>query len=167
MSDNKQGIDIDIQYGILIIGLIVLIFQLYIAYQNYSKSCVVDTTSHFKPTPPIQKPVTKKRTGNLTEKDLEGFVSTPGAETTHYDPITMSLEKSVFDSHKQYADDAYITSVGPSAAVSVRDDTNEINPRWGLRRVDYTSAQSGSDARIVSSETGDQMEQANVGTYTL
>jgi hypothetical protein len=116
------------------------------------------------------------RSGKLTENMLhEGFMdygsektwndaqaetSPADAESTDaYDPAADSLDKSVFDSHKEFVDESYSSSSGPSAANIERDDTNEVVKRWGLRKVDYTSVYSSDDARTVSSEYPEQVEQ--------
>jgi hypothetical protein len=80
-----------------------------------------------------------------------------------YDPARMSLEKSVFDSHREFTEDAYISTQGANSTDSVRSDEQNINPRVGLRKVDYTSAFSESDARVVSSEAPDQIAQRTGG----
>jgi hypothetical protein len=92
----------------------------------------------------------------------------PLADPKHeWDPSKFSLENSVFDSHREFVEDAYVSTQGPNSANSVRDDTNEINKRWGLRRVDYTTIQAGDDARVVHSEYPDQIDQPNAGTFLL
>lgn len=86
-----------------------------------------------------------------------------------WDPAEFSLEGSVYDSHREFVKDAYVSTQGPNNKNTVRDDTNEINPRVGLRRVDYTdlAAQSQSDARVVSSEYPEQIAQPNAGTFLI
>lgn len=98
-----------------------------------------------------------------------GYVAPEETEMsdTQYDPARDSLEQSVFDSHSEFIEDAYVSTQGPNSTNSVRDDTNDINPRVGLRRIDYTSAYSQNDARTVSSEYPDQVMQANAGTFVL
>jgi hypothetical protein len=108
----------------------------------------------------------------IEEKQLEKFLSTGYAEDTRqefdediptdYDPARMSLEPGVYTSHKNFVEDAYVSATGANATNVIRDDTNEINPRWGLRRVDYNTVYSGDNARIVSSEFPDQMIQMNL-----
>ncbi len=96
--------------------------------------------------------------------DFSSYYDTPKTDEDmqyHYDPAVDSLEPSVFDSHREFTDDAYVSTQGPNATNSERDDTNEINPRVGLRRVDYTSIQSGDDARVVSSEYPEQVAQTS------
>lgn len=78
-----------------------------------------------------------------------------------YDPARLSLEKSVYDSHREFVEDAYVSTQGANSTDSVRSDAQDINPRVGLRKVDYTSAFSEADARVVSSESPDQIAQRN------
>lgn len=85
--------------------------------------------------------------------------SESGDESQHYDPAQESLDKSVVDSHKEFVDESYASSTGPSAANIERDDTNEVVKRWGLRRTDYESVFSSDDARTVSSEYPEQVAQ--------
>jgi hypothetical protein len=89
----------------------------------------------------------------LATNDVEDFQTEP------YDPARMSLERSVFDSHRAFVNDSYVSTQGANSTDSVRTDEQNINPRVGLRKVDYTSAFSESDARVVSSETPDQINQ--------
>lgn len=83
-----------------------------------------------------------------------------------YDPARLSLEKSVYDSHREFVEDAYISTQGANSTDSVRSDEQNINPRVGLRKVDYTSAFSESDARVVSSESPDQVAQ-KTGSFVI
>jgi len=129
---------------------------------------VPPTTSRFASHRPV-------RSGKLTENMLhEGFMdygtektfnngqdsaSPADAEVDAYDPAADSLDKSVFDSHKEFVDESYTSSSGPSSANIERDDTNEVVKRWGLRRTDYESVYSSDDARTVSSEYPEQVAQ--------
>jgi hypothetical protein len=94
-----------------------------------------------------------------TFDDQQTDGSPADAEVESYDPAADSLDKSVFDSHKEFVDESYSSSSGPSSANIERDDTNEVVKRWGLRRTDYTSVYSSDDARTVSSEYPEQVEQ--------
>lgn len=84
-----------------------------------------------------------------------------------WDPAAMSLEQSVFDSHREFVEDAYVSTQGANSTNTVRDDTNEVNKRWGLRRVDYTSVIIGDNARVIPSEYKVQVEQPNANTFVL
>lgn len=111
-----------------------------------------------------------RRRRRLSEHELhEGFLNygdgTP-EQIESYDPAKESLEQSVFDSHKEFVDESYDSTQGPSSANVIRDDTNEVVKRWGLRRVDYTGAFSESDARTVSSEYPEQVAQ-QTGSYSI
>lgn len=97
----------------------------------------------------------------FTEKDLEKFLGTETVTPADYDPAAVGLEQSVLDSHKQFTDEAYAYAHGANATDIIRDDPNEVNRRWGLRRVDYDTAVSGADARVVSSEDPHQVHQAH------
>jgi hypothetical protein len=90
-----------------------------------------------------------------------------GKDDKEWDPASMSLEQSVFDSHREFVQDAYVSTQGANSTNTVRDDTNEVNKRWGLRRVDYTSVLIGDDARVVPSEYQAQVEQPNANTFVL
>jgi hypothetical protein len=108
---------------------------------------------------------------NQMDKDLSTLqLSTDAADSIaplqDYDPAGMSLEKSVFDSHREFVEDSYISTQGANSTDSVRDDAQDINPRVGLRKIDYTSAFSESDARVVSSSAPDQLAQTT-GTYVI
>lgn len=83
-----------------------------------------------------------------------------------YDPARLSLEKSVFDSHREFVEDAYISTQGANSTDSVRSDSQDINPRVGLRKIDYTGVFSGETARVVSSESPDQIAQTN-GSFVI
>jgi hypothetical protein len=87
--------------------------------------------------------------------DFNSYYDAPNADS--YNPAKDSLEQSVYDSHQQFTDDAYVSTQGASGAQSERDDAMDINPRVGLRQVDYQSVSSGDDARTVSSEYPDQL----------
>jgi hypothetical protein len=80
-------------------------------------------------------------------------------ESGAYDPAQMSLDQSVFDSHNEFVEESYSSTQGPSSANIERDDTNEVVKRVGLRRVDYSSVYSSDDARTVSSEYPEQVQQ--------
>lgn len=77
----------------------------------------------------------------------------------HYDPMAVGIDKSVIASHEEFAKEALDYSMGANATDTYRDDTNEVNKRWGLRRIDYESAAPDSDARTISSEDPSQMIQ--------
>lgn len=113
------------------------------------------------PQRPLNEPTAQQ---NQMGQDLSSLkLSTDNIDTTDplqdYDPARMSLEKSVFDSHREFVEDAYISTQGANSTDSVRDDAQDINPRIGLRKIDYTNAFSESSARVVSSETPDQIAQ--------
>lgn len=90
----------------------------------------------------------KLATDNLDDEQIEA-----------YDPARLSLEKSVFDSHREFIEDAYVSTQGANSTDSVRSDEQHVNPRVGLRKVDYTSVFSEADSRVVSSESPDQIAQ--------
>ncbi len=83
-----------------------------------------------------------------------------------FDPAKESLEQSVFDSHKEFVDEAYSSTSGPSATNVERDDNNDINVRWGARRVDYTSVFPSDESRSTHSEYPDQLASDN-GSFVL
>ena len=179
-----------IQYGLLVAGTVLLLLASWSWYQNWSSperaackkaeaACraaivpaVAVTTSTFAGA--------KHRSGKITENMLhEGFMDYSAEQTyngvqaevsaadevaNNYDPAQDSLDKSVFDSHKEFVDESYASSTGPSAANIERDDTNEVVKRVGLRRVDYTSVYSSDDARTVSSEYPEQVAQNTQAT---
>lgn len=115
----------------------------------------------------------------ITERQLEGFVNTraEGAPSNNvepdgflpdynsnievpvpdWDPAKLALEQTVFDSHQEFIQDAYINVQGPNNTNTVRDDDTGPVKQWGLRRVDYSSISSGDDSRVVSSEYPDQI----------
>jgi hypothetical protein len=68
----------------------------------------------------------------------------------------ISIEPEVTDSHQTYTNDINRSTSGASSNV-VRSDRNDINPRVGLRAIDYHSVYTASDARTDSSEAPDQM----------
>ena len=68
----------------------------------------------------------------------------------------MSIEPEVAMSHQTYSNDVGRSTSGASTNV-VRSDRNDINPRVGLRTIDYHSVYSSRDARTDSSESPDQM----------
>lgn len=189
-NENLQNISvrsersIDIQYGLFVVGILILIFQLFTIYKEYCNTCMSKQQQHQppknnmntgvnfspqlidRPSPTEYLAPKKQRNGQFNEHDLEGFISKNSDDQAIYDPISMSLEKSVFDSHNSFVDDAY-SSMTPSSAASVRDDRNDVNPRVGLRRVDYSGIILDGSARTISTETPDQMESENQSTYTL
>ena len=68
----------------------------------------------------------------------------------------MSIEPEVAMSHQAYSNDVGRSTSGASANV-LRSDRNDINPRIGLRTIDYHSVYASRDARTDSSESPDQM----------
>lgn len=125
-------------------------------------------------------------TGKLSEKQLhEGFmgyspddsndeygaqinpIQSNDPEIPAYDPAKESLEQSVFDSHNEFVEDAYVSTQGPNSTNSVRDDLTGPVKQWGLKRVDYTGVFVGDDARTVSSEYADQLASSDEGSYVL
>ena len=68
----------------------------------------------------------------------------------------MSIEPEVAMSHQAYSNDVGRSTSGASSNV-VRSDRNDINPRVGLRTIDYHSVYASRDARTDSSESPDQM----------
>ena len=187
-----------IQYGVFIVGIVLLLIVSWNWYSNYSSSCLAncknspqssagnDASENFTFTAPSKSAEPAKQTkptGKLDESTLhEGFLNyspvqsqtdfqsyyskSDFPESAAYDPAKESLEQSVFDSHKEFVEDSYISTQGPSSVNVERDD--EVGPvtRWGLRRVDYTSIVPGDDARQVPSEYPDQVEQTT-NTYVL
>jgi hypothetical protein len=94
---------------------------------------------------------------------VESMVSAPAKRAqsyNHYSDYLLSagVEKSVVDSHKQFVDEIHHKTTGASTE-TVRDDSNDVNPRWGLRKTNYFDAVSGVDARTTSSEDPRQMYQ--------
>lgn len=126
----------------------------------------------------------------LNENQLEGFLSSRSGSDTIYDfndpskephnqllkdssdmgwdPAKMSLDQDTIDSHNEFVQEAYLSGPGAGASVGLQTNTHLTAPNkwWGLRRVDYTSAFSQNDARVVSSEYPDQIKR-EVGTYTV
>jgi len=70
----------------------------------------------------------------------------------------MALEPEVYENQQEYTENVVGTS--GASALSVRDDSMDINPRVGLRLIDYQDVFSGYDSRTVSSEYPDQMLKA-------
>jgi hypothetical protein len=68
----------------------------------------------------------------------------------------MSIEPEVAMSHQAYSNDVGRSTSGASSHV-LRSDRNDINPRIGLRTIDYHSVYASKDARTDSSESPDQM----------
>ena len=133
-------------------------------------------TEHFGPRKGILKKQKQKKSANdgfriFTEKDLERLTTSPDitdiGATPEYDPASMSVDAEVYASHQAFVDNTYLTSTGASGENSVRSDAQDINPRVGLRRVDYTTAYSGDDSRQVSSQTPDQLDQGKGYGYCL
>lgn len=127
------------------------------------------TKAHFAP---------RSMNGKMNEKQLEHFLGStaghdehfdtspgasnpiaPDADDMMYDPAKESLEQSVFDSHQEFVEDSYTSTQGPNSSNVERDDDTGPVKRWGLRRIDYQSIYSGDDARTVSSEYPEQMDQ--------
>lgn len=174
-----------IQYGLLVAGVVLLMIATWSWYQNWSTPALAackmaqaecrDAALAGKSKSSFAARRHAAPSGRLTENMLhEGFMdykseknwesssddeSESGDESQHYDPAQESLDKSVVDSHKEFVDESYASSTGPSAANIERDDTNEVVKRWGLRRTDYESVFSSDDARTVSSEYPEQVAQ--------
>lgn len=72
--------------------------------------------------------------------------------------LNAGIEKTVMDSHRQFVDEIQHKTTGASTE-TVRDDDNDVNPRWGLRKTNYFDATAGADARVTSSEDPRQMYQ--------
>jgi len=90
------------------------------------------------------------------------FAAPGSGGTMAYDPARESLEQSVYDSHKEFVEDSYISTTGANASDSLRTDTNDINKRVGLRMIDYSSVNSEDETvRITSSEYPEQMGNRN------
>jgi hypothetical protein len=85
-----------------------------------------------------------------------------------YDPAGMSLEPSVAASHKEFVEDSYVSTSGANSTDTLRDDDSPPNKRWGLRQVDYTSA-NGEDVtnRVVPTEYPLQLEHASTSSIVL
>ena len=170
-----------IQYGLLIACVIIGIVVAYNWYATSTNSCldscktakqkcqtscrVPDT---FRAQQPARAALANNAAGKLSESRLhEGFLNYSEGPTfeafndapSAYDPAHMSLEQSVFESHREFVDDSYVSTQGPSSGNSVRDDTNEINKRVGLRRTNYMDIQPADDVRTTSSEYADQVQQ--------
>ena len=100
----------------------------------------------------------------VTTRELEQFLSASSTQAA-YDPASTGLEQSIVDSHREFTDEAYQYAQGANSTDVLLDHEENVNPRWGLRRIDY-SVGSGSDARTVSSETPSQMKQGT-GSFVL
>jgi hypothetical protein len=178
----------NIEYALLILGVILVIFQIYHIYRRYCNTCV-KTTNQSKPLTPSNdssssslssmahsvlapseymsvKNKKKQSVNPLNERDLAEYLSNgSGDMQAAYDPIAMSVEKSVIDSHKSFVNDAF--SMTPTPALSVRDDPNDINPWVGLRRIDYSGVVLDGNARSISTEAPDQMRSTDRHSYIL
>lgn len=71
----------------------------------------------------------------------------------------MALEPEVFESNAEYNSSMNRSTSGPST-MTVRSDSADIINWRGLRRPDYQSVYSASDARVTSSQYIDQMPAA-------
>jgi hypothetical protein len=149
---------------------VAIVIILVLAYQLWDGQCLnkapAAKTENMSLRPPAKANGGKKK--GFSEGELETFLNTRHGEepAVGYDPASIGLEQSVIDSHREFTDEAYNSATGANATDSVRDDTNEVNVRWGLRRVDYESTFSSDDARTVSSEDPEQVQQKH-GNYTL
>lgn len=157
-----------IQYGMLVAGVILLVLATWTWYKNWSTPALAACkTAHAACVAAVVAPTTSsfasKAPGKITETMLhEGFMDgpeMPESDSESYDPARLSLDQSVFDSHKEFVDESYSSTQGPNSANIERDDTNEVVKRVGLRRVDYTSVYSSDDSRTVSSEYPEQVAQ--------
>lgn len=150
---------------------VMVVVILVLAYQSWESHCQnaghPNTEFMRKKKGGRSAPPAKKK--GFSESELEEFLSsrTGSVSQDSYDPSEVGVEQAVVDSHREFVDEAYNSTQGANATDVIRDDTNEVNPRWGLRRVDYTTTFSDSDARTVSSESPDQVEQPNAGKFTL
>ena len=75
-----------------------------------------------------------------------------------YEDVTKfeALEPEVFDSQSSYVKDSNRATSGAST-MTVRSDSQDINPRVGLRLTDYHSVYAAADARTEHTEAPDQM----------
>lgn len=71
----------------------------------------------------------------------------------------MALEPDVFESNAEY-NSSMNRSTNTASSMTVRSDNADIIPWRGLRRPDYQSVYSASDARVVSSQYIDQLPAA-------
>ena len=153
---------------------------------SVADAAIATTTSSFTPKKKSTF-VPKKAAARPTHAGLENFLASRNNSDAVYDyhdplrvphgqdldnasewdPAKLSLEKDVFDSHREFTEDAYISTQGANSTDTIRDDPNDVNPWVGLRRPDYTGAFSESDARVVSSEYPDQMKSASVSSFVL
>lgn len=67
-----------------------------------------------------------------------------------------SLDPEVIESHNEFAGSLGISNSGASA-LTVRSDSQDIVPRYGLRQIDYHSVYADEDARQQHTEFVDQM----------
>jgi hypothetical protein len=136
------------------------------------------------PEAPVAAPstgaVSSFRGGKLTDKQLqEGFLNNrpdidyndfkthfvdANEDAFHYDPAADSLEPDVYNSHKEFVDDAYISTQGANQDTELDHDVN-IVPWVGLKRPQNIDLE-GSDARTVISLYNDQLSQYS-GSITI
>lgn len=180
---NNMSNCVALQCALFSLGLILVIVLLYNWYNTYASNYVMPCQRFRQPENFASKATKAPSQKMLNEQTLhEGFLNYQSQnadldfqssynvanydDAPEFDPARESLEQSVFDSHKEFVDDSYISSQGPSSTNTERDDDSGPVKRWGLRRVDYESVQSGDDARQVSSEYAEQVRQ-NVGSYVI
>lgn len=117
-------------------------------------------------TPPPAKTSTFNGDKENFENELPGLLSQPpiDPEDYNYEDIAAkaALEQTVFDSHKQFADDRFKITQG-SSALGVMDHDNNINSFVGLSRPQYSingkdmNGLKFPDPREVPTETFDQL----------
>jgi hypothetical protein len=70
----------------------------------------------------------------------------------------MALNAELFSDHQQHVDDSRKFTVGVSKD-AIFDHESDINPRVGLRKVNYSTARPEASARSVPSEYNDQLPE--------
>jgi hypothetical protein len=123
-------------------------------------------------TAPAAPQVAKFAGGKLTDKQLQErflnnrpdvdyndfktyYVAPNDDDSVPYDPAADSLEPDVYNSHKEFVEDAYISTQGANQDTELDHDVN-IVPWVGLKRPENPDIE-GSDARTVTSLYNDQM----------
>ena len=145
------------------LGIAAFIIVIVIVYMWYDGQLVVGLPTISAA--PATSSFTAKKKG-FSEGELDAFLNNKKEGMEDYDPSGTNVNLSEINSHQNFVDTALSFASGTNSTDVLRDDTQEINKRWGLNRVDYTSVFSGDDARTVSSEAPEQLKQ-RVGKYVI
>jgi hypothetical protein len=144
---------------ILVVLVVIILFLLYKCYGQDNLKSIPQRGMYSQCSQSRQHPSLEEQTRSEQKffRQVADIENTTDAHDYNEYMVATGLDPSVLDSHADFTDDIQNTTVGASAE-TVRSDSEDIVPMWGLRRTNaYIPINPNS--RDVPSQTDDTMQK--------